>query len=66
MTLSNGWATTEALRWRQTSPIAKDHERAAKELKAMVEDDVALATGHGVQIKRGRDGSLYITETDND
>jgi hypothetical protein len=46
--------------------MAKDHERAAKELKAMVEDDVGLAAGHGAQIKRGRNGSLYITEATND
>jgi hypothetical protein len=65
MLANNAWAI-EAERWLQTRPIAKDHERAAKELKAMVEDDVGLAAGHGVQIKRGRNGSLYITETDND
>lgn len=51
-----------AVEWLRTKPFAKQFDAAAKELKAMVEEDVALATGYGIQIKRSRSGALSISE----
>ena len=36
-----------------------------KELKALVEDDVSRAFGHGVEIKRAKNGNLSIKEISN-
>lgn len=51
-----------AVDWLRMKGPAKVFEDAAKALKKMIEPDVGLAIGHGVQIKRGRNDALYITE----
>lgn len=65
MTGSNLWAKHAGV-WRETIDASRRCEKAAKELRAMIEDDVGEATGHGVSIKRSKDGrSLYIREKTN-
>lgn len=59
---SNLWASL-ADTWLTNSPAAKACDKAAKELRALIEPDVGLATGHGVEIKRAKDGkALYLRE----
>ena len=65
MTSSNSWAENAAI-WRETISMKRRCDKAAKELRALVEPDVREATGHGVLIKRSRDGrSLYIEEVND-
>lgn len=61
MTGNNEWANF-ALDWLKLRGPAKAFEIAAKTLKDMVEEDVGLAIGHNIQIKRGRNDALYISE----
>jgi predicted phage-related endonuclease len=61
MTASNIWAEYAGV-WRSLKPSHQRFEAAAKELKRLIEPDVGLATGHGVQVKRGRNDALYISE----
>lgn len=66
MRSSNAW-TEHAGIWCDTIAASRRCEKAAKELRAMVEDDVGKATGGGVTIKRSRDGrSLFIKESKSD
>ena len=51
-----------ALDWLRMKGPAKAFDEAAKALKKLIEPDVGLATGYGIQIKRGRNDALYITE----
>jgi predicted phage-related endonuclease len=60
MTGSNEWGSL-AQGWRDTKDAAKANEQAAKGLKDMIGDDVGLAHGHGVQIKRDARGALRIS-----
>lgn len=60
MSESNAWASN-ALDWLANKAAAKTFEKAAKELKALVEPDVGKATGHGIIIKRSKAGSLTIS-----
>lgn len=62
MTGNNAWASS-AIDWIRTAEPAKTFEKAAKTLKAMVEADVGEACGHGIAIKRARNGSLTIRES---
>lgn len=61
MTGSNAWAANAA-DWLAHRDAAKTFDKAAKEMKALVEDDVSHAYGHGCQIKRSKSGALTITE----
>lgn len=61
MSGSNSWAA-HAADWLTNRTAAKIHADATKELKALVEDDVSRAYGHGLQIKRSKAGSLTISE----
>lgn len=61
MKTSNAWAT-HASKWRASKDIAKQFETASKELKALVEDDVAEAFGHGICATRAKNGNLTIRE----
>ena len=61
MTGSNEWASAAA-DWLENKAAAKRFDAAAKSLKGMVEPDVKLAAGHGVQVKRSKNGALSITE----
>lgn len=60
MSESNAWASN-ALDWLANKNAAKTFDKAAKELKALVEPDVGKATGHGIIIKRSKAGSLTIS-----
>lgn len=61
MTGSNEWASVAA-DWLTNRAAAKTFEAATKTIKAMVEPDVGLATGHGIQAKRSKAGALTISE----
>src|SRR6185369_11574509 len=62
MSNSNSWAELAAV-WLATIGPARRCEKSAKELRAMIEDDVGCAAGHNVQVKRSKDGRLlYISE----
>lgn len=59
---SNEW-TASAVDWIETNSAAKRNDKAAKALRAMVEPDVGLAIGAGVEVKRAKDGkALYLRE----
>jgi predicted phage-related endonuclease len=61
MSASNAWAM-HAGTWRENIGASRACEKAAKELRALVDIDVATATGHGVRIARAKDGKLLIKE----
>jgi predicted phage-related endonuclease len=61
MNSSNAWAM-HAGKWRETIEASRACDKAAKELRALVEPDVGTATGHGVRIARSKDGKLLIKE----
>lgn len=58
---NNAWAA-HAADWLTNRAAAKAHEKATKELKALVEPDVKLAHGHGLKISRSKAGALTIAE----
>lgn len=58
---NNFWADGAA-DWIENGSAAKKFDKAAKALKELVEKDVGHATGHGVQVKRAKGGSLRISE----
>lgn len=51
-----------ALDWLRLRGAAKAFDSAAKSLKGLVDLDVGLCHGYGIQIKRGRNDALYISE----
>ncbi len=59
MTGSNVWAAF-AGDWLANRDAAKTFEAATKEIKSLVEPDVGTATGHGIEVKRSKAGSLTI------
>jgi len=62
LTGSNEWAANAA-EWLDTKDAAKRHKDADKAIKQLVEDDVKLAHGHGIQAKRAKNGAISIRET---
>jgi hypothetical protein len=58
---NNAWASSAA-DWLQHRLAAKKHAEATAGLKELVEDDVARAFGHGVEVKRSKAGALSIRE----
>lgn len=64
MTGSNEWADL-AVDWVSTKPNADTFAKAAKGIKALVEGDVKLAIGHGIQAKRSKSGAITIKEASN-
>jgi hypothetical protein len=56
---NNRWATNAA-DWLQHRLAAKKHVEATSALKELVEDDVARAFGHRVEVKRSKAGALTI------
>ena len=58
---SNSWASSAA-DWLENKDAAKRFDKAVKDIKALVEPDVGLASGHSVQAKRAKNGSIRITE----
>lgn len=65
MTSNNAWASWAGEYLENKKPAAT-FKKATEELKTLVEADVRLASGHGVQIKRAKGGSLRISEAKND
>jgi predicted phage-related endonuclease len=54
---SNAWAEFADL-YRLTRPAALDHDRAKRELKALVPEDAREASGHGLRAKRSKSGAI--------
>ena len=61
MATSNSWAEYAEM-WLENIVASRRCDKAAKELRALVEPDVREAMGHGVVIKRSRDNKLLIKE----
>jgi hypothetical protein len=59
---NNLWAAAAA-DWLDHREAAKVHASAVTQLKCLVEDDVARAFGHGIEIRRSKAGALLIRET---
>jgi predicted phage-related endonuclease len=57
MTGSNAWAEFAAI-FRATRQAFLDHETSKAELKALIPEDVAEASGHGVKAKRSKSGAV--------
>lgn len=62
MTGNNAWSAFAA-DWLAHAAAAKTFEKAAKELKALIEPDVKLAHGHGIACSRSKAGALTIKES---
>lgn len=60
MTSSNAWGS-HAVDWLENQAAAKKFEKARDELKLLVERDVGLATGCGIQAKRDKRGAVTIS-----
>lgn len=60
MTGSNAWAS-HAADWLETQAAAKRFETARKDIGALVERDVGIATGHGILAKRDKRGAISIS-----
>jgi hypothetical protein len=61
MTASNAW-TMHAATYTETALAADRHEQARKELKLLVPADASKAHGHGIEIRRAKNGSLRFYE----
>jgi predicted phage-related endonuclease len=57
MSASNSWAEFAAL-FYNTREAFFDHERAKRELKALMTEDAKEAIGHGVRAKRSKSGAV--------
>jgi predicted phage-related endonuclease len=57
---SNAWAVAAA-DWAANKAAAKVWDDACKALRALVEDDVQVAHGHGVMAKRSKAGAILIS-----
>ena len=57
----NVWADSAA-DWLLDREAARRHQAATALLKDLVEDDVARAFGHGIEVKRSKAGALTIRE----
>ena len=57
----NSWAAAAA-DWLAHRHAAKLHSSACVQIKALVEDDVARAFGHGIEAKRSKSGAISIRE----
>lgn len=62
MTGNNAWASNAA-EWLANKDGAKKFKESEKEIKALIEPDVGVATGHGIQVKKSKDGKLSIRES---
>lgn len=61
MTGNNAWASF-AVDYLNNEDSAKIFEKAKKELKGLVANDVGHAFGHGIEIKRSKAGSLSFSK----
>ena len=58
---SNAWAAAAA-DWLTNREAAKLHAGAVASLRELIEDDVAVAYGHGVEARRNKAGAVSIRE----
>lgn len=58
---NNFWAEQAGI-WLANRDAAKQFDKAAKEIKALLEPDVGTASGHGIVCKRAKNGALSIKE----
>lgn len=58
---NNEWASA-AYEWLRHRKAAKAHASATALLKGLIEPDVRLAFGHGIEAKRSRAGAISIRE----
>jgi hypothetical protein len=58
---NNAWASA-AIDWLEHRAAARTHASACATIKGLVEDDVARAFGHGIEVKRSKAGALSIRE----
>ena len=58
---SNAWASA-AHDWLTNRDAAKVHANACTSIKALVEEDVSRAFGHGIEAKRSKSGAISIRE----
>ena len=56
---NNEWAS-HAVDWLAHGDAAKRFEAATKGIKGLMEADVGLAHGHGIEVKRSKNGALRI------
>lgn len=61
---NNAWSSY-ALDWVECKDAAKKFDKAKEEIKALIEPDVGIASGHGITAKRSASGSISIKETKN-
>ena len=57
----NSWAAAAA-DWLTHREAAKLHSNACVQIKALVDEDVARAFGHGIEAKRSKSGAISIRE----
>jgi len=62
MSDSNSWAE-HANVWLANKGYAKAFETSVKEIKALIEEDVAEAFGHGIKASRSKSGAITIRES---
>jgi len=58
---NNAWASA-AFDWLTHKEAAKTHASACAAIKALVEEDVSRAFGHGIEAKRSKAGAITICE----
>ena len=58
---NNAWASAAA-DWLENNQAAKTHASACKTIKALIDDDVARAFGHGIEARRSKSGAISIRE----
>lgn len=59
---NNAWATNAA-DWLANKEPAKKFKEATEAIKELIEADVGTATGHGITVKKSKDGKLSIKES---
>ena len=65
MSSSNSWAEFAAV-FRNTRQAFLEHERAKKELKAMMPEEAREAIGHGVRGRRSQAGAISFDVLDTE
>ena len=58
----NNHFATLAADWKKHRPASQSFDKAAKEIRKLIEPDVGVATGHGLSVSRTKDNKLLIKE----
>ena len=61
MTGNNAWANA-AYVWLDAQGASRVFANAVKDIKNMIEPDVGVASGHGINVRRTKAGALVIKE----